>query len=104
MPFLSPPQALPFSGKFGRLCERSDPGRRSVMEGWRESWDARNRFVPSALPMVNPVAIVVPCHRVIGADASLAGYGGGIDRKHWLLTHEGAAFGRQAARRTPKAA
>jgi len=52
----------------------------------------------------NPVAIVVPCHRVIGADASLAGYGGGIDRKHWLLTHEGAAFGKQAARRTPKAA
>ncbi|HYZ40915.1 MAG TPA: methylated-DNA--[protein]-cysteine S-methyltransferase [Stellaceae bacterium] len=52
----------------------------------------------------NPVAIVVPCHRVIGADASLAGYGGGIDRKHWLLTHEGAAFGNEAARRTPKAA
>ena len=51
----------------------------------------------------NPVAIVVPCHRVIGADANLAGYGGGIDRKHWLLTHEGA-FGKQAARRTPKTA
>jgi methylated-DNA-[protein]-cysteine S-methyltransferase len=47
---------------------------------------------------------VVPCHRVIGADASLAGYGGGIDRKHWLLTHEGAAFGNEAARRSPKAA
>ena len=42
----------PFSGKFGRLCGRSDPGRRSVMVDWRESWDARNRFVPSALPMV----------------------------------------------------
>ena len=52
----------------------------------------------------NPVAIVVPCHRVIGADASLAGYGGGIDRKHWLLTHEGAAFGNEAARPNPKAA
>jgi methylated-DNA-[protein]-cysteine S-methyltransferase len=39
----------------------------------------------------NPVGIVVPCHRVIGVDASLTGYGGGIDRKRWLLRHEGAA-------------
>jgi methylated-DNA-[protein]-cysteine S-methyltransferase len=38
----------------------------------------------------NPVAIVVPCHRLIGADAKLTGYGGGIGRKRWLLTHEGA--------------
>ena len=37
----------------------------------------------------NPVAIVVPCHRVIGADASLTGFGGGLDRKRWLLEHEG---------------
>jgi methylated-DNA-[protein]-cysteine S-methyltransferase len=38
----------------------------------------------------NPIAIVVPCHRVIGANASLTGYGGGIERKQWLLAHEGA--------------
>jgi len=38
----------------------------------------------------NPIAIVVPCHRVIGADASLTGYGGGLDRKRWLLAHERA--------------
>jgi methylated-DNA-[protein]-cysteine S-methyltransferase len=37
----------------------------------------------------NPVVIVVPCHRVIGADASLTGYGGGLARKKWLLQHEG---------------
>ena len=38
----------------------------------------------------NPIAIVVPCHRVIGSDGSLTGYGGGLPRKRWLLDHEGA--------------
>ena len=36
----------------------------------------------------NPIAVVVPCHRVIGANGSLTGYGGGIERKRWLLDHE----------------
>jgi methylated-DNA-[protein]-cysteine S-methyltransferase len=36
----------------------------------------------------NPIAIVVPCHRVIGANASLTGYGGGLPRKRWLLAYE----------------
>ncbi len=38
----------------------------------------------------NPVPIVVPCHRVIGANGALTGYGGGLDRKRWLLAHEQA--------------
>ena len=38
----------------------------------------------------NPVAVVVPCHRVIGTNGSLTGYGGGLPRKEWLLAHEGA--------------
>jgi O-6-methylguanine DNA methyltransferase len=37
----------------------------------------------------NPVGLVVPCHRVIGANGSLTGYGGGLSRKQWLLAHEG---------------
>jgi O-6-methylguanine DNA methyltransferase len=52
--------------------------------------------VPSAVRAVaaangrNPIPIVIPCHRVIGADGRLVGYGGGLDRKAWLLRHEGA--------------
>jgi methylated-DNA-[protein]-cysteine S-methyltransferase len=38
----------------------------------------------------NPIAIVVPCHRVIGKNGDLVGYGGGLDHKEWLLYHEGA--------------
>jgi methylated-DNA-[protein]-cysteine S-methyltransferase len=38
----------------------------------------------------NPVAILIPCHRVIGKNGDLVGYGGGMDRKLWLLQHEGA--------------
>jgi methylated-DNA-[protein]-cysteine S-methyltransferase len=46
----------------------------------------------------NPIAIVVPCHRVIGANASLTGYGGGLERKRWLLAFEGAqSIGRRRA-------
>jgi len=43
----------------------------------------------------NPVSIIVPCHRVVGANGSLTGYGGGLHRKEWLLAHE------QKPRRTP---
>ncbi|HEY3888967.1 MAG TPA: methylated-DNA--[protein]-cysteine S-methyltransferase [Caulobacteraceae bacterium] len=47
----------------------------------------------------NPIGVVVPCHRVIGADGSLTGYGGGLRRKRWLLEHEGARL--PAAREEP---
>jgi|SRR5579872_6821188 len=45
----------------------------------------------------NPVGVVVPCHRVIGSDGSLTGYGGGIERKRWLLEHESGGARRHAA-------
>ena len=45
----------------------------------------------------NPVALIVPCHRVIGADGSLTGYGGGLARKRWLLEHEAAHVSSQPA-------
>jgi methylated-DNA-[protein]-cysteine S-methyltransferase len=38
----------------------------------------------------NPVPLIIPCHRVIGTNGSLTGYGGGLARKRWLLAHEGS--------------
>ena len=40
----------------------------------------------------NPISVVVPCHRVIGSDGTLTGYGGGLERKRWLLAHEGVTL------------
>jgi methylated-DNA-[protein]-cysteine S-methyltransferase len=60
---------------------------------------ARQIGRPAALRAVglangkNPIAIIVPCHRVIGANASLTGYSGGLERKRWLLDHEAARTG-----------
>jgi methylated-DNA-[protein]-cysteine S-methyltransferase len=57
----------------------------------------------------NPVAIVIPCHRVIGRDGSLTGFGGGLPRKVWLLAHEGVrdaswpkTYGRATAQDQPR--
>ena len=41
----------------------------------------------------NPIPIIIPCHRVVGARGDLTGFGGGLDRKRWLLEHEGALLG-----------
>ena len=62
---------------------------------------ARRLGVPRAARAVgaangsNPLPIVLPCHRVIGADGALTGYGGGLDVKRWLLAHEAGAGGRR---------
>ncbi|HEV3175193.1 MAG TPA: methylated-DNA--[protein]-cysteine S-methyltransferase [Stellaceae bacterium] len=49
---------------------------------------------------LNPISIVVPCHRVIGSDGTLTGYGGGLPRKRWLLEHEGVVLPSSALRVT----
>ncbi|MEP6769217.1 MAG: methylated-DNA--[protein]-cysteine S-methyltransferase [Acidobacteriota bacterium] len=48
----------------------------------------------------NPIAIVIPCHRVVGSDGSLTGYGGGLPLKRWLLDHEGGRRKAEGGRRT----
>ena len=70
---------------YGQQAERIDPQLFNTdVEPWR-----RARVVGAANGR-NPVSIVVPCHRVIGASGSLTGYGGGLDRKKALLELEGA--------------
>lgn len=69
---------------------------RSIPSGGTISYSqlARQIARPKAVRTVglangaNPIGIVVPCHRVIGSNGSLTGYGGGLERKHWLLEHE----------------
>jgi methylated-DNA-[protein]-cysteine S-methyltransferase len=56
---------------------------------------ARTIGAPAAVRAVgaangaNPVAVIIPCHRIIGSNGTLTGYGGGLERKRWLLEHEG---------------
>lgn len=72
-------------------------GLRSITYGQTVSYGdlARSIGKPSAVRAVgsangdNPISIIVPCHRVIGSDGGLTGYGGGLERKEWLLKHEG---------------
>jgi methylated-DNA-[protein]-cysteine S-methyltransferase len=58
---------------------------------------ARRLGQPTAMRAVglangaNPIGIVVPCHRVVGANGTLTGYAGGLERKRWLLAHESVA-------------
>jgi methylated-DNA-[protein]-cysteine S-methyltransferase len=70
---------------------------RSVPAGTTASYSelAKRVGTPAAVRAVgaangaNPIAVVLPCHRIIGSNGSLTGYGGGLQRKRWLLDHEG---------------
>ena len=67
------------------------PGRtRSARKPPTKAADARSARAVGSANGRNPVGIVIPCHRVIAADAGLGGYAGGLDNKRWLLRHEGA--------------
>ncbi len=69
-------QEIPFGGtcSYGELARRLGSSARAV----------------GRANATNPICIIVPCHRVIGADGALTGYAGGMDNKRWLLEHEGA--------------
>ena len=62
----------------------------SYSELARRLGDSRATRAVGAANGKNPIPIIVPCHRVVGARGELTGFGGGLDRKRWLLEHEGA--------------
>lgn len=86
-------QGTPFQREVWRAL-RDIPAGRTVSYAEIAARIGRPRAVRAVGAAVgaNPVAIVVPCHRVIGRDGSLTGYAGGLARKTILLRHEGAAF------------
>ncbi len=81
----------PFQGRVWKALREIPAGAT-----WSYAQLARRVGSPAAVRAVgaangqNPVSLVVPCHRVIASDGTLCGYGGGIERKRWLLKHEGA--------------
>ena len=89
----------PFQQRVWRALRRIPAGRTMSYGGL-----ARTLGVGAAVRAVgaangrNPISLVVPCHRLIGGDGSLTGYGGGLWRKRWLLRHEEAGRPRVSAR------
>ena len=71
---------------YGATCSYGELARRVGRPGGARAVGAANRE--------NPLGVIVPCHRVIAADGGLGGYAGGLERKRWLLAHEGALSGR----------
>ena len=85
------PMGTPFQRDAWQLL-RSIPYGKTVSYGEQARGIGRPRAVRAVAQAngANPITIVVPCHRVIGSDGTLTGYGGGLWRKRWLLAHESA--------------
>lgn len=80
----------PFQREVWRALRRIPAGRtRSYAEVARSIGRPRAVRAVGAANGANPIALFVPCHRVVASDGSLHGYGGGLERKKWLLEHEG---------------
>lgn len=94
----------PFQHRVWHALLELPPGRTASY-----GWLAARINAPAAVRAVglangaNPIAIAVPCHRVVGASGSLTGYGGGLPRKDWLLRHEGVRPGAPPELRPPAA-
>lgn len=95
----------PFQRRVWEALRRIEPGRTRTYGELARELGSSPRAVGAANAR-NPVSIVVPCHRVIGADGDLVGYAGGLARKRWLLRHEAwsASRGRSASTASTSAA
>lgn len=81
----------PFQQKVWRALRKIAPGRTATYGALAKRIGAGTAIrAVGAANGANPVSVVVPCHRLVGANGSLIRYGGGIERKRWLLQHEGA--------------
>lgn len=82
-------RGAPFERRVWNALQAIPPGQTTSYGAIAKALDApgASRAVGAANG-ANPIAIIVPCHRVIGSSGSLTGYGGGLDRKTWLIDHE----------------
>jgi len=82
-------RGAPFERRVWIALQAIPPGQTTSYGAIAKALDApgASRAVGAANG-ANPIAIIVPCHRVIGSSGSLTGYGGGLDRKTWLIDHE----------------
>lgn len=86
-------RGTPFQEKVWRALRRIRPGQTLTYGALaRRIGEAKAIRAVGAANGANPVSVIVPCHRLIGADGSLIRYGGGLERKRWLLQHEGVAL------------
>ena len=80
-----------FHGRVWRLLAEIPPGATLTYgETARRAGEAGAAQAAGVALNRNPIPLVLPCHRVVGADGAMVGFGGGLERKTWLLRHEGA--------------
>ena len=82
------PGGTPFQRRIWDELRRIPPGRTITYGGLAGRAGCPSARAVGTANRVNPIAIVVPCHRVVGSDGTLRGYAGGLERKRWLLAHE----------------
>ena len=85
------PGGTPFQQKVWQALRAIPPGTTRTYSALAEQVGAPQAYrAVGRANALNPISIVVPCHRLIGVNGALTGYAGGLERKHWLLQHEGA--------------
>lgn len=92
------PGGTEFQAAVWKALRGIPPGRTTTYGALAETLDRPDAVrAVGAANGANPVSLVLPCHRVVGADGELVGYAGGLERKRWLLRHEGVAVPEQAS-------